>query len=267
MNTETVTRVFAPFDSIAEQYDSFFEENIVTKKIRSVVWNSLLNNFKSGYNILELNCGTGTDAIMLSEHGIQVTAIDASEKMIQEARRKSQANGISSVDFLKMSSEEIDKLPATNYGGAFSNFGGLNCVNNPGIVIERVSQLLQPNAPFIVCLLNKICIWEMLAFLSIGKFSQAFRRFPQDGIEASIGDSLMHTWYYTPKEFAKILSPWFSIKKIYGLNIFSPNPSSRSFMNKHPRLTQSLLKIDDGICTAFPFYILGDHFVIEARRK
>ncbi len=47
---------------------------------------------------LDLGCGTGTNAITLTRHGWQVTAIDFSVKAIRRARRKASAAGLD-VDF------------------------------------------------------------------------------------------------------------------------------------------------------------------------
>ena len=47
---------------------------------------------------LDLGCGTGTNAITLTQHGWQVTAIDFSIKAIRRARRKAASSGLS-IDF------------------------------------------------------------------------------------------------------------------------------------------------------------------------
>src|SRR5262249_29159934 len=48
---------------------------------------------KFGPSLLELGCGTGTNAIELARRGYRVTAVDYVEQAIQTARRKAQAAG------------------------------------------------------------------------------------------------------------------------------------------------------------------------------
>ena len=52
---------------------------------RGAVWEILLDIFEEGAHILELNCGTGEDALFLARHDMSVVACDASEGMIQAA--------------------------------------------------------------------------------------------------------------------------------------------------------------------------------------
>jgi SAM-dependent methyltransferase len=47
-----------------------------------------------GDPVLELGCGTGRIAIPLAEAGYKVTGLDASQPMLSEARRKSEAAGV-----------------------------------------------------------------------------------------------------------------------------------------------------------------------------
>ena len=52
---------------------------------------SLLDIFEPGAHILELNCGTGEDALFLARHDMSVVACDASGQMIQTARQRMQS--------------------------------------------------------------------------------------------------------------------------------------------------------------------------------
>ncbi|MBI1808030.1 MAG: methyltransferase domain-containing protein [Ignavibacteria bacterium] len=254
-----------PFDLTADDYDRVFERNPITNHIRPIVWRSLLSNFNNGDNVLELNCGTGTDAIMLAEHGIHVTATDSSLQMIEQAREKTASLNLD-INFLQLEFEQIDSLAPVTYDGAFSNFGGLNCATDAQSILLKLSRLLKPGSTFIACLLNKVCVWEIASFLSRGKITKAFRRLPKTGVETRIAKTMIHVYYYSPARFARILSPWFKVTNVYGLNIFSPSPNSRTFTSSHPIVTNRLLAMDKYIRHLYPFYALGDHFVVAAER-
>lgn len=266
-----VEQKVAPFDTIAEKYDQTFEGNLVTQRLRPIVWQSLLKHFRTGDRILELNSGTGTDAIFLAEHGIAVTATDASFKMLELAKQKVETKTVKNLVTLKqLSFDELDQLlnnVQSSYDGAFSNFGGLNCTLKLPTVLEKIAHILKPNGSFIVCLLNKLCIWKIASFALRGNFSKALRRFESKGIDAMLGNERIHVWYYTPRQVVRIALPWFYVEKIYGLSIVSPPPNSLNFVSRFPRLTQTLISVDDIIRNTFPFYALGDHFVVELRRK
>ncbi len=50
----------------------------------------LFDIFEEGAHILELNCGTGEDALFLARHDMSVVACDGSEGMIRTARKRMQ---------------------------------------------------------------------------------------------------------------------------------------------------------------------------------
>ena len=255
------------FDTIAQSYDKMFEQNTITQQIRPLITKSLLSHFTAGDHVLELNCGTGTDAIALAEYGIRITAIDSSPVMIDRAESKIRQKRFGEMIETKvMGFEQLNELVDVGFDGAFSNFGGFNCIPNVEHVAHDLAALIKPRGSFIACIINKVSLWEITSFFARGKFSKAFRRLRNNGCLVRVGNSIVQTWYYTPEEFTAMISPWFSVEKIYGINIFSPLPNSTAFVQRHPRLTSALLNVDNNIRTLFPFYGLGDHFVIAARR-
>src|SRR5579863_1282907 len=76
------------FDTIAEQYDDIFTRSLIGRAQRDAVWHVLEETFRAGDHVLELNCGTGEDALFLSRLGVSVFACDVSEKMIAVAARR-----------------------------------------------------------------------------------------------------------------------------------------------------------------------------------
>src|SRR5260370_8411782 len=70
------------FDQLAADYDQRFTYSIIGRAQRNAVWKILTNTFKANDNILELNCGTGEDAIFLAGRDVAVFACYASHQMI-----------------------------------------------------------------------------------------------------------------------------------------------------------------------------------------
>ena len=52
----------------------------------------------SGASVLEMGCGTGTNAVEMARRGYRVTAIDLVELAVEKGRRKAEAEGVL-VDF------------------------------------------------------------------------------------------------------------------------------------------------------------------------
>ncbi|MFZ0817077.1 MAG: methyltransferase domain-containing protein, partial [Candidatus Sulfotelmatobacter sp.] len=132
MNIPVAPANLAYWDLTAENYDRIFSETIVGKIQRDAVWCELDKNFQPGIRVLELNCGTGVDAVHLAARGVQVVACDLSSKMIDAARQRSGATGLDAlVDFRVLATEKIGSLVGDGlFDGAFSNFSGLNCVQD-----------------------------------------------------------------------------------------------------------------------------------------
>ncbi|VTR95494.1 methyltransferase type 11 : Methylase involved in ubiquinone/menaquinone biosynthesis OS=Singulisphaera acidiphila (strain ATCC BAA-1392 / DSM 18658 / VKM B-2454 / MOB10) GN=Sinac_0703 PE=4 SV=1: Methyltransf_11 [Gemmata massiliana] len=82
--TDAISSVQTGYDRWAEVYDhdgnplQGLEEPVVRAAVGEV----------RGLRVLDLGCGTGRHSLWLAEHGAVVTAVDFSEGMLAEARRK-----------------------------------------------------------------------------------------------------------------------------------------------------------------------------------
>ena len=134
------------FDSVAEQYDDQFTRSVVGRAQRDAVWRKAAATFSAGQHILELNCGTGEDALFLARHGISVTALDASKQMVLQARRRRDLEApYSAIRFELLPTEDLaDLKDAPLFDGVFSNFSGLNCVPDLAAVVEQLSARFNP---------------------------------------------------------------------------------------------------------------------------
>ena len=77
------------FDIAAHNYDEVFTHSIIGKAQRKLIRNHFINSInKNAKNVLEINCGTGEDAIWLINQNYNVIATDISENMISIANTK-----------------------------------------------------------------------------------------------------------------------------------------------------------------------------------
>ncbi|MEO5570400.1 MAG: class I SAM-dependent methyltransferase [Bacteroidia bacterium] len=254
------------FDSAALSYDTdftFSNMGILQRKRVYYFLEKILSKESKRLEILEINCGTGEDARWFAEKGHSVIATDASEKMIDMATHKKQELfEVCSYDKLikKYSNKKFDLI--------FSNFGGLNCINE--VQLKKLSadlfSLLKPGGKFVAVLMGKKCLWEQIYFILKLNFKKAFRRLSSTGVDAVIGDQIQKTFYYSPAEFANLYAKEFKtiMKKPVGF-VLPPSYLESFFKNKTWLL--QLLNLKEKV---FPFSFLSnfaDHYFIVLQRS
>ena len=99
--------------------------------------------------ILDVCCGTGTVAEMLTREGFQLTGVDLSAPMIEEARRKAKRKKLA-IRYECQDASEMDL--GERFDAAYSFFDSLNYITNPErlrLAIRRVARHLEPGGSFI----------------------------------------------------------------------------------------------------------------------
>src|SRR6476620_9047702 len=84
----------ASFDNAALAYDKTFTHSTIGKLQRQFVHSHLKKILQQNASLLEINCGTGEDALWISKQNLNVTATDISPRMIEVAKGKSAATEI-----------------------------------------------------------------------------------------------------------------------------------------------------------------------------
>ncbi len=156
------------WNDAAEKYDQAFTGTLVGKMWRDAVWQELDARFQPGSRVLELNCGTGVDAVHLAQSGVSVVACDISSRMICFARENAMARSLHErLDFRVLATEQLAALEAgVMFDGAFSNFSGLNCVHDLAQVARGLASVLTPGSPLFLCMLGRFAPWEKLWYLA-----------------------------------------------------------------------------------------------------
>ncbi|NMH86662.1 class I SAM-dependent methyltransferase [Flavivirga algicola] len=257
------------FDIAAKNYDNVFTFSKIGRAQRNRVYsylNPIINNTTKKLSILELNCGTGADAIKLANLGHSVLATDISKAMIDVAKAKETPKNL---DFKIQDINTISSQTfQTQFDLIFSNFGGLNCLSKKELeaFIKTSKDLLTPNGKLVFVIMPRFCIWERLYFYLKGDLTNAKRRRSNKSVLANIDGIKVPTWYYNPKEIISLAKPQYKPEKIKPIGISVP-PSylEASFISKRP-----LLDLLIGIEKIFNFSFLAkyaDHFLIELTKK
>lgn len=255
------------FDRLASDYDSIFTFSAIGMSQRDAVWKRLLSVFAPGSHILELNCGTGQDALFMARAGMRVTACDASPRMIERARiRRSAENPDADASFLTLPTEEIGKLPRTLcFDGLFSNFAGLNCVRDLRSAMRQAADRLKPGAPILLCMATRFCLWEILYFLLQGNPGKAFRRFGGFS-EARFGELRFPVFYPTLSQVRRMLAPEYRLVSVAGVGIAVPPSYLESWIARRPRLLRRLEALDERFRNWPGLRTAGDHMLLHLER-
>ena len=257
----------AAFDCMAQTYDATFTESAIGRAQRNVVWDALQKAFRPGDRVLELNCGTGEDALFLTKRGISVLGCDASARMIEVAeRRKSMEAPGSSLEFRVLRNEDVGTLtPPTPFDGVVSNFSGLNCVADPSQIVRKLTHLVKPGATALICISTRICLWEIAWYTARGNFKKAFRRFCGATL-ARLGEITVPVWYPTIPAMRRAFAPWFRLRSFRAVGLFVPPSYVEPWLRNHkPVLAR--LEAMDRIFAGWPVLRgVGDHVLLEFER-
>jgi len=263
-----ISRTKRSFDKIASGYDSRDDQNAILRWMRGVVHKIYLMNIPENGMVLELNAGTGTDALFLAGLGMRVYATDISEEMINVIKAKiKNEKAESKIIAEAFSFDEIDTITESGFDAVVSNFGGLNCINDFSKLSHDIGSKLNQNGKFIAVVMSKICPWEIFYYFLGLDFKNAFRRFNKKGVIADLNGEKIQAYYFKPKEFGRFFRSDFNIEKIYTLGYFTPPPYLIGIYNRLKPLVKLFMKIDDSVNGLFPFNRFGDHFIIVMSKR
>lgn len=261
----------AAFDAIAEDFDGRFSEWASVAAQRRAVRRWLTRTFPSDGTLLELGAGTGEDAMYMAAQGFRIVATDPSPRMVNAARQKSAAQGMSE----RILSEQADAAQLTEHGarwhasglapfdGAYSNFAALNCVEDLTPVAQSLAGMLRTNAAVALVLFGPLPPGEIAVQLARGKPGTAFRRV-RHAVTARLGGREFSVRYHRPREVARAFAPWFRLERRVGIGVFVPPSAAEPAVSRHPRLLRALEGLDT-ICER-PLALLGDHVLYLFRR-
>lgn len=260
------------FDTVAHKYDETFTFTQTGKYQRERVWQYLdkLNFNKKDISALEINCGTGEDAVYLASRFQTVVATDLSSEMIRIAFEKSKKKKISTIEFLATDMLEIrNKLPQRQFDMIFSNFGGLNCLSENQVqnLSSELKAMSNPDGNLILVIMGRKCLWEKIYFFLKGKTSSINRRKIRSGVNANVGTTFQKTFYYSPKEIQNHFSESWNFTRVIPIGLFLPPSYLDPFFSKHLWLLK-LLRSAEKIFGRFSFCAdYADHYLIHFTRK
>ena len=257
----------ADFDRAAEVYDHTFTQLAIGRYQRENVWAYLKKNLNPNrpMRILELNCGTGEDAIFLAKAGHQVVATDISKKMLAVCQAKITKAGLEQdVVVQQLDMKKVGALGINNkFDLIFSNFGGLNCLALQEIeeLLKALQSQLKKGGRFIGVIMPDFCLIESLYFFLKLEFKKVFRRKTKTYVLANVEGIDVKTWYYSPKKMSNIMENEWTNIQIESIG-FLP-----SYLENGLRKNENLIKMAlciDRFLRWTKWSTASDHYIIDA---
>ncbi|MEH7127855.1 methyltransferase domain-containing protein [Neobacillus drentensis] len=132
---------------------------------------------KPGEKILDLGCGTGDIANQLSQQGVEITGMDKSENMIEQAQKKYP-------DLTFIVEDAVNMRYSNEFDAVFSN-ATLHWIKTPRQALQSIYQALKPGGRFVA---------EFGGKGNVQTITEAIMN--QLGEYGILYKSAQHPWYY-----------------------------------------------------------------------
>ena len=263
-----------PFDGVARSYDQDFTCTPLGIRKRNLVYHYVEDLLRPDWKVLELNCGTGEDALWLSGRTAEVVATDISGEMVKVAEEKCRSGGRTNVTFHQMGIQQLwqreGMLPfdtSKQFDLIFSNFDGLNCLPDLSPLPSAFRNLLTPEGQAILVLMSRFCALETFGYLVRGEPGRAFERGREEGKEIHIGMGMSaRTWFHPIGELVQLFrGEGFRVEAIRAIGLLTPPTSMRDFYHRHLSSFRKFERLEERLSPYYPFNRMGDHVLIHVK--
>lgn len=263
----------APFDSVARTYDSHFTQSNIGQLQRQVVWRYIekITPELKGLEILELNCGTGEDAVLFGSRGFNIIATDVSQEMLRITDQKIQQHSLQhciSSRYLDLDNFE-ENLFEKKFDLVFSNFGGLNCIRPESIrqLFEKLAMVLAPGGRVVAVVMPHFCLWESAVFFAKLQFRKVFRRMTSTELFVHLQGEELPVWYYSPREIRKWTSGKFTCLATRPVGFAVPPSYLENFFHSKKGLLTVLNALEKKVAHMGLLAGVSDHFIIDLKLR
>jgi SAM-dependent methyltransferase len=251
-------------------YDREFTFSRIGMAQRRMVWGYLDRMLQApGMQVLELNCGTGTDAVHLARNGHRVLATDISEEMLKVAREKARQFGVEDrITHLRLGFEDLKRLATPPVDLVLSDFGGFNCIDADHLndLVAPIADALKPRGRFIAVLMPDRCVSETIYHFLRGEWKEAFRRGRHDPVWAGLSGTGAVTWYHAPNAFRYAFASRFRVVNIRPIGLFVPPTHLEHRFGHRRAMLERLARWDERLSHWEWTARYADHYLIDLER-
>ncbi len=246
-----------------ENYASIYDEKKASfdRYLRKRNVGILQEVFKPGNRLLDIGCGTGTEASLMTAYGCELVVTDLSYGMVKATSER--LNGAAMV--VNAPAEHIDCFKI-RFDGAYASFGVVNCITDPKRFVANLSGVLRPGAYFVASVINR---WYWGDFLLsalrvpnyLKKRLKGWGHIVLNGVE-----STATARFYSIGELGKLVSPYFTVEKYFALPVILPPPYLNPKERLSKRVFDTMEAVEGMVYDKFPFRMLGDQTVVVFKR-
>jgi 2-polyprenyl-3-methyl-5-hydroxy-6-metoxy-1,4-benzoquinol methylase len=155
-----------------------------------------------GKRVLEIGCGLGAHAELMSRAGCRLSCIDLTERAVSMTRRRLALRGVTA-DVQRMDAEKMI-FPDEEFDFVWS-WGVIHHSSNTAGIVEQVYRVLKPSGEFRSMVYHRRSLWAYLSYLR-GFFSgKYFKEMSGEEILSAYTDGHLAR-YYTKAEFTALLA-------------------------------------------------------------
>jgi SAM-dependent methyltransferase len=257
-----------PFDEVASGYDLREADNPIMQLMRRRSLAILESTFSRGATLLDIGCGTGTEAIWMATRGRTLFAVDSSPQMLKVLADRAAAAGLTVQSRLMRAGELstlVDERGESSFDGAYSSFGALNTEASLEPSVAALSRLVRPGGRIVLSVMNRWCVTEMGLLVAGGRAGQALRR-SRPSIRVAVGSNFADVTYPSWRQLRRALKPQFRVVSVQALPLLLV-PYAWPALAAHPRTYRALCRLDSVLASHPPFAWLGDHLLVVAERS
>lgn len=261
------------FDALAADYDNVFSESLTGLAQRQATRQWLLQFLRGKHSlkILEINCGTGEDALWMASLGHTVTATDHSQAMIGQAQYKAEKNKTgSAVNFITCSFTDLEtSFYGEQFDLVFSNFAGLNCASPTQLasINNQLQKLLYDDGHIAAVIFGKYTLWEFLYYAAKFQFREAGRRWSNRPVMVPLAENnLQQVYYYSITHFANMMRSFRLFEK-HPVGLCIPPSYLEGSMQKRPAFFKRLQRLETQAIRFSGLSALADHTYLLFKKQ
>lgn len=263
----------APFDLVAADYDRTFTDTPLGQRQRMIVHRYVEPLLSPEFRVLELNCGTGHDALWLAGHTRQVVATDISAEMVAITAGKAARAGLGDrlaprrLAIEDLRSEAVRRELGT-FDLIFSDFDGLNCVADLSWLPDALAEMLAPGGQVLLVFMNPVCLLEILYAAATLRPGRALQRLRPEGIEVHIGDGhRVRTFFHAVGRVKKLFAGRYAIRRIEAVGLTTPPTLMRTVYARFAPLFDLFAPAERLLSPLPPFNRIGDHVMMHLQLR
>jgi SAM-dependent methyltransferase len=259
------------FDNVAEDYDHHITGNRMNRLLRDRSIAELRRSFAGRRHLLEVGCGSGMETMTMLQEGHEVLAVDISDRMLAVVRSKASREGVGErLRTVKLRARDLGRLPRETGGaafdGAYSTYGALNCEPSLRPIADAFAELLLPDAPLIVGIYNRWCLFEIVGYTLTGQAGRALGR-RTNPVRVGASRFCIDVFAYSVADVEAAFGDWFDRRRLEGVPVVLPPSDLTSYSERFSRRFDRLAAWDAWVGRQFPWNHLGDHFLATYRRR